>query len=381
MKVEIRGPGSSSRAQRTLTLTGRLLGALHLDGPLLLAVLAVCAAGLVVLFSAAGEDLGVFLRQAARVGLGLGVMLFTAQIPPRVWRAMAPWLYALGVLLLVAVALTGDIAMGAQRWLDLGVVRFQPSEIMKIAVPLACAWFLQDRPLPPSFSTLVLLAIAILVPVLLIAEQPDLGTALLVAAGGALVVLLAGLQLRYILGIGALIAGAVPVAWHFLHDYQRQRVLTFLNPQEDPLGAGYHTIQSQIAIGSGGLFGKGYMNGSQAQLEFLPERSTDFIFAVIGEEWGLVGLAVLLLLYLLVMARGLYIAAQAQDTFTRLTAGALTLIFGVYVFVNAGMVAGLLPVVGVPLPLVSYGGTSMVTLMAGFGILMSINSRRKLVST
>jgi rod shape determining protein RodA len=381
MRDEIQGPGYSSRAQRTFTFSGRLLGALHLDGPLLLAVLAVCTAGLVVLFSAAGEDVGVFLRQAARVGLGLGVMLFTAQIPPRVWRALAPWLYALGVLLLVAVALTGDIAMGAQRWLDLGVIRFQPSEIMKIAVPLACAWFLHDRPLPPSLGALIVLAAAILVPVLLIAEQPDLGTSLLVAAGGGLVVLLAGLQLRYILGIGALIAGAIPVAWHFLHDYQRQRVLTFLNPQEDPLGAGYHTIQSQIAIGSGGVFGKGYMNGSQAQLEFLPERSTDFIFAVIGEEWGLVGLAVLLLLYLMVLARGLYIAAQAQDTFTRLTAGALTLIFGVYVFVNAGMVAGLLPVVGVPLPLVSYGGTSMVTLMAGFGILMSIHSRRKLVAT
>ena len=287
----------------------------------------------------------------------------------------------MGVLLLVAVALVGDVAMGAQRWLDLGVVRFQPSEIMKIAVPLACAWLLHDRPLPPDFRTLVALAVAILVPVLLIAEQPDLGTALLVAAGGGLVVLLAGLQFRYILGIGALLAGAVPVLWHFLHDYQRQRVLTFLNPQDDPLGAGYHTIQSQIAIGSGGLFGKGYMNGSQAQLEFLPERSTDFIFAVIGEEWGLVGLGVLIALYLLVIARGLYIAAQAQDTFSRLVAGALTLTFGVYVFVNSGMVAGLLPVVGVPLPLVSYGGTSMVTLMAGFGILMSIHSRRKLVAT
>jgi rod shape determining protein RodA len=315
------------------------------------------------------------------VGLGLGVLAATAQVPPRLWRAIAPWLYAAGVLLLVAVAVTGDIAMGAQRWLDLGIVRFQPSEIMKIAVPLACAWYLHDRPLPPSLGTLAVLAAAILVPVLLIAEQPDLGTALLVAAGGGLVVLLAGLQLRYILGIGALVGAAVPVVWHFLHDYQRQRVFTFLNPQQDPLGACYHTIQSQIAIGSGGLFGKGYMNGSQAQLEFLPERSTDFIFAVIGEEWGLVGLAVLIFLYLLVIARGLYIAAQAQDTFSRLTAGALTLIFAVYVFVNSGMVAGLLPVVGVPLPLVSYGGTSMVTLMAGFGILMSIHSRRKLVAT
>ena len=381
MRIDIAGPGHSSRAQRTLTFSGRLLEALHLDGPLLLAVLAVCTAGLVVLFSAAGEDVGVFLRQAARVGLGLGVMVAVAQVPPRVLRAVAPWLYAVGVLLLVAVALFGDIAMGAQRWLDLGFIRFQPSEIMKIALPLACAWYLHDRPLPPDFKTLLVLAVAILVPVLLIAEQPDLGTSLLVAAGGALVVLLAGLQLRYILGLGALLAGAVPILWHFLHDYQRQRVLTFLNPQNDPLGAGYHTIQSQIAIGSGGVFGKGYMNGSQAHLEFLPERSTDFIFAVIGEEWGLVGLAVLIGLYLLVIARGLYIAMQAQDTFTRLVAGALTLLFAVYMFVNAGMVAGLLPVVGVPLPLVSYGGTSMVTLMAGFGILMSVHSRRKLVST
>ncbi len=381
MRTEIAGPGYSSRAQRTLTVTGRLLELLHLDGTLLLAVLAVCAAGLVVLFSAAGEDLGVFLRQAARLGLALGVLVAVAQVPPRFLRLVAPWLYAIGVALLVAVALKGDIAMGAQRWLDLGVVRFQPSEIMKIAVPLACAWYLHDRPLPPSFATILVLTAGILVPVLLIAEQPDLGTALLVAAGGGLVVLLAGLQARYLIGIGALILGAVPVVWHVLHDYQRQRVLTFLNPQNDPLGAGYHTIQSQIAIGSGGVFGKGYMNGSQAQLEFLPERSTDFIFAVVGEEWGLVGLLVLLVLYLFVIARGLYIAVQAQDTFSRLIAGALTLTFAVYVMVNSGMVAGLLPVVGVPLPLVSYGGTSMVTLMAGFGILMSIHSRRKLVAT
>jgi len=381
MRIDIAGPGYSSRAQRTLTISGRVLEALHLDGPLLLSVLAVCTAGLVVLFSAAGEDVGVFLRQAARVGLGLAVMVAVAQVPPRVLRAVAPWLYAAGVLLLVAVALVGDIAMGAQRWLDLGFIRFQPSEIMKIALPLACAWYLHDRPLPPDFKSLLLLAVAILVPVLLIAEQPDLGTSLLVAAGGALVVLLAGLQLRYILGLGALLAGAVPILWHFLHDYQRQRVLTFLNPQNDPLGAGYHTIQSQIAIGSGGVFGKGYMNGSQAHLEFLPERSTDFIFAVIGEEWGLVGLAVLMVLYLFVLARGMYIAAQGQDTFCRLIAGALTLLFAVYIFVNSGMVAGLLPVVGVPLPLVSYGGTSMVTLMAGFGILMSVHSRRKLVAT
>ena len=381
MRDEIAGPGYTSRTQRTLTGSGRVLDALHLDGPLLLALLAVCAAGLIVLFSAAGEDFSIFLRQATRAGIAFAVLVAMAQIPPRILRAAAPWLYATGVLLLVIVAVTGDVAMGAQRWLDLGIVRFQPSEIMKISVPMVCAWFLQDRPLPPDLRSLLVLAVAIMVPTLLIAEQPDLGTSLLVASGGVLVVLLAGLQVRYIAALGALVLAAVPVVWHMLHDYQRQRVLTFLNPQSDPLGAGYHTIQSQIAIGSGGVFGKGYMNGSQAQLEFLPERSTDFIFAVIGEEWGLVGLVVLLLLYVLVIARGLYIAVQAQDTFSRLLAGSLSLTFGVYVFVNTGMVAGLLPVVGVPLPLVSYGGTSMVTLMAGFGILMSINSRRKLVST
>ncbi len=382
IRTEIAGPGYSSRAQRTLTLTGRLLDVLHLDGPLLVGVIAVCAAGLIVLFSAAGEDVHIALGQAARVGLGLGVLALVAQIPPRMMRIGAPFLYGVGVLLLVAVAVVGDVAMGAQRWLDLGFVRFQPSEIMKIAVPLCCAWYLHERPLPPDFTTLVTVVMIVMVPTLLIAEQPDLGTALLVVAGGGLVILLAGLQLRYLLGLVGVAAAAIPLVWMFLlHGYQKQRVLTFLNPQTDPLGAGYHTIQSQIAIGSGGMFGKGYMNGSQAQLEFLPERSTDFIFAVVGEEWGLVGCFVLMMLYLFVVGRGLFIATQAQDTFSRLIAGALTLTFSVYFFVNSGMVAGLLPVVGVPLPLVSYGGTSMVTLMAGFGILMSVNSRRKLVST
>ena len=256
MRDEIAGPGYRSRTQRTLTGSGRVLEALHLDGPLLLALLAVCAAGLIVLFSAAGEDFSVFLRQATRAGLAFVVLVAMAQIPPRILRVAAPWLYAAGVLLLVVVAVTGDVAMGAQRWLDLGFVRFQPSEIMKIAVPMVCAWFLQDRPLPPDLRSLLVLAVAILVPTLLIAEQPDLGTSLLVASGGVLVVLLAGLQVRYIVSLGALLLAAVPVVWHMLHDYQRQRVLTFLNPQSDPLGAGYHTIQSQIAIGSGRMFGK-----------------------------------------------------------------------------------------------------------------------------
>jgi rod shape determining protein RodA len=271
--------------------------------------------------------------------------------------------------------------MGAQRWLDLGVVRFQPSEVMKLAVPLACAWFLHERPLPPSFVSLLILALAIGVPTLLIAEQPDLGTSLLVAAGGGMVVLLAGLQMRYILTVVGLLVPVAFGAWRFLlHDYQKQRVLTFLDPQSDPLGSGYHIIQSQIAIGSGGVFGKGYLNGSQAQLEFLPERSTDFIFAVVGEEWGLIGLVTVILLFMFVIGRGLYLAAGAHDTFSRLASGSLALTFCVYVFVNTGMVTGLLPVVGVPLPFMSYGGTAMVTLMAGFGILMSLCAKRKLVS-
>jgi rod shape determining protein RodA len=251
---------------------------------------------------------------------------------------------------------------------------------MKIAVPLFCAWYVHDRPLPPSFLTIMVLVVAILVPVLLIAEQPDLGTSLLVASAGAMALLLSGLQKRYIVGVVGALVPTVWVAWQYLlHDYQKQRVLTFLDPQTDPLGSGYHIIQSQIAIGSGGIFGKGYLNGSQAQLEYLPERSTDFIFAVIGEEWGLIGLTTVLLLYLFVISRCLYIATTAQDTFARVIAGSLGLTFAVYVFVNTGMVTGLLPVVGVPLPLISFGGTSMVTLMAGFGIMMAVNAKRRLV--
>jgi rod shape determining protein RodA len=271
--------------------------------------------------------------------------------------------------------------MGAQRWLDLGVVRFQPSEIMKIAVPMMCAWYLHERPLPPSPRHLLVVLLIIAVPAGLIAEQPDLGTALLVTAAGIFVVFLAGLPVLLMIGGAILAAIAAPVAWHFLHDYQRQRVLTFLDPSQDPLGAGYHTIQAQIAIGSGGVFGKGWMNGSQAQLEFLPERSTDFIFAVIGEELGFIGLFVLLVMYLVVIGRALYMASEAQDTFSRLVCGSVALTFFVYVFVNAGMVAGILPVVGVPLPLVSYGGTAAVTLLASFGILMSLYTHRKLVGS
>ncbi|MBM0108489.1 rod shape-determining protein RodA [Steroidobacter sp. S1-65] len=371
----------SSRTQRTLTGTARLLLALHIDGPLFIALCMVGAVGAIVLFSASGSSLNMLEAQLMRFGLGLTAMIMLAQVPPRIIRNVAPMAYVIGLIMLLLVMFTGDIAMGAQRWLDLGFVRFQPSELMKLAVPLACAWFLHERPLPPSLSSLLVLLLGIGIPTLLIAEQPDLGTSLLVAASGGMVVLLAGLQIRYILSVVGLLVPVAIVAWHFLlHDYQKQRVLTFLDPQSDPLGSGYHIIQSQIAIGSGGVFGKGYLNGSQVQLEFLPERSTDFIFAVVGEEWGLMGLVTVILLLMFVIGRSLYLAATAHDTFSRLASGSLALTFCVYVFVNTGMVTGLLPVVGVPLPFISYGGTAMVTLMAGFGILMSLCAKRKLVS-
>jgi rod shape determining protein RodA len=371
----------TSRTQRTLTGTAQLLLALHLDGPLFVSLCLVSGVGSIVLFSASGRSIPMLEAHLLRFALGLVAMIMLAQIPPRLIRTVSPWAYVIGLVLLFIVMFVGDVSMGAQRWLDLGVVRFQPSEIMKLAVPLACAWFLHERPLPPSMLSLAIVGVAIGVPTLLIAEQPDLGTALLVAAAGGMVILLAGLQLRYILTVVGLLVPVGYVAWRFLlHDYQRQRVLTFLDPQSDPLGSGYHIIQSQIAIGSGGVFGKGYLNGSQAQLEFLPERSTDFIFAVVGEEWGLIGLVTVICLFMFVIGRALYLAATAQDTFARLAAGSLALTFCVYVFVNTGMVTGLLPVVGVPLPFISYGGTAMVTLMAGFGILMSLCAKRKLVS-
>ncbi|HKK04131.1 MAG TPA: rod shape-determining protein RodA [Gammaproteobacteria bacterium] len=356
------------------------MAGLKLDGTLLFGLLLIAAFGLVVLWSASGQESGLLLRQLVRLGVGFAVLLVVAQIPPKVLRLWSPWIFLAGLALLIAVLVVGDFGKGAQRWLDLGVVRFQPAEIMKLAVPMTAAWYLRDRPLPPRFTELCILLALVILPAVLIARQPDLGTALLVASSGLLVVLLGGLRVRLVLLLGAMAAALAPVLWHFMHDYQRRRVLTFFNPENDPLGAGYHIIQSKIAIGSGGLFGKGWGNGSQAQLEFLPERSTDFIFAVLGEEFGLIGLLLLLAAYLLVIGRGLYIALQAQDTFGRLLAGSISLTFFVYVFVNTGMVTGLLPVVGVPLPLVSYGGSSMVTLMAGFGILMSINGHRNLLA-
>ncbi|HYC08569.1 MAG TPA: rod shape-determining protein RodA [Steroidobacteraceae bacterium] len=372
---------SESRTRRTLSGAARVLLELRIDGPLVIGLSLIAAYGLVVLYSASGQSLPTVLRTVARLAVGAVAMLLLARVNPNFLRRSTPWLYAAGCVLLVIVAGIGHIGMGAQRWLDLGLFRFQPSELMKLAVPMTCAWYLHERALPPGWPALTAMSLLILLPVALVAVEPDLGTAALIAIGGALVIVLAGMRVRVMGALLALAAVGAWFGWSFMHDYQRKRVLTFLNPQTDPLGAGYHIIQSQIAIGSGGVFGKGWMNGSQAQLEFLPERSTDFIFAVIGEEFGLLGLLLLLLLYLFVVARAIYLATQTQDTFARLLAGSIALTFFVYVFINAGMVTGLLPVVGVPLPLVSYGGSSVVTLLAGFGILMALYSRRKLVGS
>jgi rod shape determining protein RodA len=370
-----------SRTRRTLTGAAQVLFALKVDGPLVVGLGLIAAFGLVVLYSASGQDTGTVVRTVLRLILGTVAMLLLARVNPNFLRRMTPWLYVTGIVLLLVVAVAGHTGLGATRWLKLGALRFQPSELMKLAVPMTCAWYLHERPVPPSFVSLVAMAGLILLPVGLVAIEPDLGTAALIAVAGALVIVLAGLRVRVMVALLALAVAAAWFGWSFMHDYQRRRVLTFLNPQTDPLGAGYHIIQSQIAIGSGGVFGKGWMNGSQAQLEFLPERSTDFVFAVVGEEFGLLGLLLLLLLYLFVVARSIYLATQTQDTFARLLAGSIALTFFVYVLINAGMVTGLLPVVGVPLPLVSYGGSSVVTLLAGFGILMALYSRRKLVGS
>ena len=360
---------------------GPLARGLHVDVPLLVGLLLLSAVGLIVLYSASGQNMDVIVRQLIRLTAGFAVLLVLAQIPPQQVARWTPWLYGLGLFLLLAVLLMGEVGKGAQRWLDFGVVRFQPSEIMKVAVPMMVAWYLAENPLPPSRRALAAATLMIVIPTYLIARQPDLGTALLVASSGIFVLLFSGISWRLVTTVVGCLGAAAPVLWYFLRDYQKQRVLTFLNPENDPLGAGYHIIQSKIAIGSGGLYGKGWLNGTQAHLDFLPERSTDFIFAVLAEEFGLIGILLLLLLYFFVVARGLYIGTQAQSSFNRLVAGSLILTFFVCVFVNIGMVTGLLPVVGLPLPLISYGGTSLVTMMAAFGILMSIHTHRRLLSS
>lgn len=349
-----------------------------LDLWLLLGLFAITGYGLLVLYSASGGSEKMFTNRVVQVSLGLGIMFVMAMIPPRTYKQISPYLYAVTIVMLVMVDVFGETSKGAQRWLNLGFVRFQPSEIAKLAVPLMVATFLSNRPLPPNFRDTAIALAIIVFPTLLVAAQPDLGTSILVCAAGIFVLFLAGLSWKLIFAGVVFLAGFIPIMWFFLmHDYQKTRVMTLIDPEKDPLGAGYHIIQSKIAIGSGGLHGKGWMEGTQSQLEFLPEPHTDFIFAVLSEEHGMIGVLILLGIYLFIIARGLMLGAKSDNSFGRILSGGTALLFFVYVFVNIGMVSGILPVVGVPLPLFSYGGTSYVTLMAAFGLMMSSYVHRK----
>lgn len=353
---------------------------LHIDPILLLILLTITCFGLVVLYSASGHSEAMVKRQFVFFSIAYSAMFIVAQLDMQMVRRWSPWLYTGGILLLMLVLVMGVGAKGAQRWISLGVIRFQPSEALKIAVPVMTAAYFASRSLPPKFTDIVVSLIIVMLPAVLIFLQPDLGTAILISASGLIVLFLAGLPWRYIVGCLSALAASVWPMWHWvMKDYQKQRVLTLLDPEADRLGAGWNIIQSKTAIGSGGLQGKGLFNGTQSQLDFLPESHTDFIIAVMAEELGLIGVSFLLALYLLVIVRGLHIAWTSQNTFNRLLAGSITLTFFVYVFVNIGMVAGMLPVVGVPLPLVSLGGTSIVTLMTSFGLLMAIATEKKKV--
>jgi rod shape determining protein RodA len=352
----------------------------HIDRPLFYALLIISLISVIVLYSASAKDTMVLARHALRLTLGFGILFVVAQIRPETLAHWTPHLFTLGAVLLVAVLVVGTTAKGAQRWLNLGFATFQPSEIMKLAMPMMLAWHFSRYSSPPKLRYVAIGGAIALLPVLLIAKQPDLGTALLILGSGLTVLFLAGTSWRIIGVVLGLATLAIPLLWSHMHDYQRQRITTLLDPSSDPLGTGYHTMQAMIAVGSGGFFGKGWLNSSQAHLDYLPESSTDFVFAVFAEEFGLIGILLLLGTYLFIVARGLLIAFYAQETYNRLLAGGLTLIFFFYFFVNIGMVTGILPVVGVPLPLVSYGGTATVTLMAAFGMLMSIHTHRKIVA-
>ncbi|WP_373020804.1 rod shape-determining protein RodA [Thiomicrorhabdus sp.] len=357
-----------------------ILDILHIDGWLLLGILLLLAGSTLLVYSASGGDLDVTYRHLIRIGFALTLLLIFAQIPPNILYLFTPWLFIMGILMLIAVILFGDIGKGAQRWLNFGPIRFQPSELMKLVLPMMVAWLFAHTNFPPSYRRLLVGAGLIALTAGLIVVQPDLGTSLLIAMSGLFVLFFAGLPWKIIFGAIATTLVSLPIVWHFMHAYQKQRVLTFLDPESDPLGSGYHIIQSKIAIGSGGIEGKGFLGSTQAHLDFLPESTTDFIFSVLAEEFGLIGVILLLSMYVFVIARGLYIASQAQDNFTRLIASSLMMTLFVYVFVNIGMVSGLLPVVGLPLPLMSYGGSALVTLMISFGILMSIHTHKKMLS-
>lgn len=355
-----------------------MLERLHLDRNLFYALLLLAFLSLVVVYSAAAKDNAVALGHVGRLVLGFGVLLVLAQARPENLERWSPYLFGAGLILLVLVLTMGTTAKGAARWLNLGFVKFQPSEMIKLALPMMLAWFFARDNLPPSLMRLGVAFLITLVPTLLVARQPDLGTALLVLGSGFIVMFLAGMSWRLIAVVLAILGAAAPVVWGMMHDYQRNRILTLFNPEADPLGTGYHTIQSMIAVGSGGIYGKGWLNSSQAHLEYLPESATDFIFAVFAEEFGLIGSLLLMALYLFIIVRGTMIAFLAQSTYNRLLAGGLSLSFFLHFFVNLGMVTGILPIVGIPLPILSYGGTSIVTLMAAFGILMSIQTHRKI---
>jgi rod shape determining protein RodA len=357
------------------------LAKIHIDGLLLLGLLMLMAVGLVTIYAAGGQDIGLIQRQLVRLGIALSVMLLVAQVPPLAYKRLSPYFYAIGILMLLGVLFFGVSGGGAQRWLGFGGFRFQPSEIMKLAVPMMIAWYISRYNLPPRSKEVIVGFIIVGIPTLLIAKQPDLGTSLLIASSGIFALFLAGMRWKLILIIAGIGSAFAPIMWFFLmQEYQKRRVITFMNPESDPLGSGYHIIQSKIAIGSGGVDGKGWLQGTQSQLEFLPERHTDFIFAVYSEEFGLMGVLGLLAIYAYIVVIGMLIAMRSQDSYTKLLAGSITLTFFVYVFVNMGMVSGILPVVGVPLPLISYGGTSMVTLLAGFGILMAISTQKRILS-
>ena len=368
-------PGSGLLAQRKAGMGD----VIHVDVPMLLLLLIISAYGLLILYSAVGQQIEPVISQGTKILVGLSAMLVIAQIPPIVYLRLAPWIFLIGLIALVLVYFFGVEVKGARRWLRIpGITNFQPSEIMKLILPLMLAWYFQHRHLPPKAKHVFWSLAITIIPVILIAFQPDLGTSLIIAASGLFVLLLAGIPWRLVLstiGIGVLTA---PALWFVLRDYQQQRILTLLDPERDPLGTGWNIIQSKTAIGSGGLFGKGLFEGTQSNLDFLPESQTDFIVAVLGEELGLAGVVGLLILYLLLIGRGVILAVQAQDTFGRLLSGSITFTFFVYVFVNMGMVSGILPVVGVPLPFVSYGGTSVITLFIGFGILMSVRTHRRI---
>lgn len=369
------------RRRQSGTQYRSLLQIIHLDLTLLFLLISLTCAGFFILYSAGNQNFQLVEREVFHIALAFGLMFVFAQIPPHIYQRYAPWIYLFLLTLLIYVLILGHISKGAQRWIHFGFVNLQPSELLKIAIPMFVAARFSTIALPPKAKDILIASFFILIPVLLTAKQPDLGTAILLAIAGFSVLFLAGLPFRIIVILAVILIIATPLLWHHLHDYQQQRVLTFLNPEADPLGKGYHIIQSKIAIGSGGTFGKGWLQGSQAHLHFLPENTTDFIFAVWGEEFGFVGCLGLIALYVLILARSFYIAIAAQNTFTRLLAGSLTLTFFFSFFINMGMVTGILPVVGLPLPLISYGGTSMVTILVNFGILMSIHTHRKLLGT